>query len=211
MTEDTEQDVIQRLVRNLESEGYEVFIQPSRTLLPDFLGSYVPDVIARRKDGNLAIEVKRKSTSAERSVEDLARLFEGRKDWTLRLVWIEPTALQRSLEVQSRDTVQDQISEIRQLVDGNHLSSALLLGWATLEAVGRMLVSQQFQRPQTPGRLVQVLASEGYLTPTEADALRRLADKRNRIIHGELQTDISKNDIDIVTNVLETIVTLADQ
>ena len=92
--------------------------------------------------------------------------------------------------------------EIRELADGGHFGPALLLAWATLEAIGRLLALGQFQRPQTPGRLVQVLASEGYLTPNEADELRLLADKRNKVVHGELQTRISRSEVNRFADVL---------
>ena len=61
----------------------------------------------------------------------------------------------------------------------------------------------QFERPQTPGRLVEVLATEGFLTPTEADRLRQLVDKRNRLVHGELQIRATKAELDAFTRTLE--------
>jgi uncharacterized protein YutE (UPF0331/DUF86 family) len=99
----------------------------------------------------------------------------------------------------------ERIAEIRQLITTNNLSPALLLAWASFEAVGRMLAPDQFQRPQSPGRLVQLLASEGYLTPTEADKLRTLATKRNTIIHGELQTAVSREDVEDFARILDTL------
>ena len=91
-------------------------------------------------------------------------------------------------------------------MEGRHFCPAFLLAWATFEAIARVLIPSQMQRPQTPGRLVQVLASEGYLTPTEADSLRLLADKRNKLIHGELRTRISKSEVNRIADVLSMLV-----
>jgi uncharacterized protein YutE (UPF0331/DUF86 family) len=91
------------------------------------------------------------------------------------------------------------------------IGPSLLLAWATFEALARAVVSGEFQRPQTPGRLVQVLAQGGYLTPTEADKLRRLAEKRNKLIHGDLQVRVSKAEVKRFARVLDTMLEMVGQ
>lgn len=205
MAEETESDVLQRLVPELQAEGYEVFLHPNRTLVPEFLKGYAPDILARRADKNVVIEVKRRSTNPDEKLEGLAKRFENKKDWEFRVIWIEPMSAVQTLRIQTPETVNARITEIRELTEQGYLSPALLLAWATFEAIGRTLVIQQFQRPQTPGRLVQVLATEGYLTPTEADTLRVLAEKRNRLIHGELDTGASTDDMRRFAEILDTL------
>ena len=61
------------------------------------------------------------------------------------------------------------LSEVKQIAAEGHIEPAMLMAWATFEALARALLTKQFGRPQTPGRLVQTLAAEGYLTPSEAD------------------------------------------
>ena len=200
--EATEFDVLQQLVPELEAEGYEVFLHPNRPLLPGFLRDYAPDAIARRGDKNLVIEVFRKSPDSEQKAERIVSLFKGQDDWELRVVWITPSGPARTVQPQTRSIIRKRTTEISELTNGGHFGPALLLAWATLEAVGRLLASSQFQRPQTPGRLVQVLASEGYITPTEADHLRLLAEKRNKLIHGELQTRITKSEVSRFADIL---------
>jgi uncharacterized protein YutE (UPF0331/DUF86 family) len=73
------------------------------------------------------------------------------------------------------------------------------------------LLPGRFERPQTPGRLVQVLASEGYVTPSEADKLRGLAEKRNKLVHGELRTRISEADVAQMTDILSTLKKIAEE
>jgi uncharacterized protein YutE (UPF0331/DUF86 family) len=43
---------------------------------------------------------------------------------------------------------------------------------------------------------VQILATKGLITPNEGDALRQIAEKRNRLIHGELTTDIDHSEVE---------------
>lgn len=82
------------------------------------------------------------------------------------------------------------------------MRAAFLLAWATFEAEGRASIEGRFDRPQTPGRLVEVLGQEGLLTPGEADHMRALSEKRNRLIHGDLGTEISSDDLQRMIAVL---------
>jgi uncharacterized protein YutE (UPF0331/DUF86 family) len=207
--EATEFDVLQSLMPELEAEGYEVYLHPNRPLLPEFLRDFTPDAIALRKDKNLAIEVMRKSPDGERKKERIADLFKGHDDWALRVVWIEPVGSAATPQSQSLSLIRTRVVEIRELARKRHFQSAFLLAWATLEAVGRVLAPAQLQRPQTPGRLIEVLAMEGYLTPTEADDLRPLIDKRNKLVHGDLKTRISESEVGRLTDILVTMIRMA--
>jgi uncharacterized protein YutE (UPF0331/DUF86 family) len=80
-----------------------------------------------------------------------------------------------------------------------------MLAWAAFEAMGRRLIPEELQHRQTPGRLVQILSSKGYVTPSEADRLRFLAEKRNRFGHGDFGVRVTKSDIDAMLDILEAI------
>jgi len=71
---------------------------------------------------------------------------------------------------------------------------------------GRALLPRKFTRPQTPGRLVEELASVGYVTPDEADLLRRLADLRNSLIHGNLLASPRSQDLAQFVAVLKSLI-----
>ena len=79
------------------------------------------------------------------------------------------------------------------------------MAWATFEATGRAILPGRLQRPQTPGRLIEVLATEGHITPTEADHLRRLAESRNHLIHGDLEMSVPEADLQHFIGVLKTL------
>jgi len=202
MPETLEAETLQRLIPQLESEGYEVYVHPNRPLIPEFLGNFSPDAIARRADKNLIVEVLRQSPQASQKLERLAALLKGRENWELRVVWIERKA-QTGLPVQGITEVSFRLSEIKELAASGHTDSAMLLSWATFEALARAIFTDDFERPQMPGRLVQVLASAGQLTPAEADKFRALAEKRNRLIHGGLDVRVSENEIHDFIAVLE--------
>jgi uncharacterized protein YutE (UPF0331/DUF86 family) len=200
--EASENVVLESLVPDLKSQGYDVFVHPNKQMVPDFLGAYQPDIIALGKDKNLAIEIKHTNRRSERFLQDLARRFEGQTRWEFRIVWVNPSEAQSGLEPQSNEAISSRLKEISRLLDAGFTEAAMLMSWAAFEAIGRKLMTKEFVRPQSPGRLVQVLATEGHITPDESDALRQLADVRNRIIHGELTAAVTHKQVEAFVKIL---------
>lgn len=74
--------------------------------------------------------------------------------------------------------------------------AALMMAWAALEAISRALLPERLARPQPAGRLVEVLASEGLITPSEADPLYRGVELRNAVVHGDLGATVTAEGVD---------------
>lgn len=206
----TEIEVLRQLVPELEGEGYDVFLHPNKPLLPAFLINYAPDAIALKSGNNLAIEVSSKSAKKEKRLERVTKLFKGQDEWEFRIIWITSAGQQKALPIQQLDSIKKRVTNIGNLVETGYLEPAFLLAWATFEATGRALAPKSFQRPQTPSRLIQALASDGYITPTEADQLRTLAEKRNKLIHGDFGIRLSKAAVMRLVNVLHSMIELAE-
>ena len=126
----------------------------------------------------------------------MAKLFEGHPDWELRIILVAPTTEAKNPVRQSFSTIGEKLTEVETLVTKEHYDAAFLLGWAVLEAIARAAVQDAFDRPQTPGRVVETLAAKGVLTPKEADTLRLLIEKRNRLVHGELDVAVSSAEVE---------------
>jgi uncharacterized protein YutE (UPF0331/DUF86 family) len=201
----TESVVLERLVPDLQSQGYDVFVHPSKQMVPLFLKGFAPDIIALRDDRNLVIEIKHRREAAEKVLKNVAKRFEGQDRWEFRIVWVNPDEAQEELTLQSRETIAAHLKEVSQLLDAGFVEPAMLLSWAALEAIGRKLMAKELSRPQTPGRLIQILAREGYVTPDEADILRRLAETRNRFIHGVLTVEVSRLQVEAFVGILSSL------
>jgi uncharacterized protein YutE (UPF0331/DUF86 family) len=197
--------VLERLVPELQSEGYDVFVRPSRRMLPLDFGSYVPDVVALRNDKKLAIEIQHNGDRSNSMPRELAKRLEELGDWEFRVVWVNPRETLEKLQLQSPAAITERLKEISGLLDAGFVDAAMLMCWAALEAIARKLTSGEFSRPQTTGRLVQVLASEGHITPDEADSLRQMADVRNRFVHGELTSAASRSDVEAFMRILSSL------
>lgn len=198
----SEIEILRAVVPELEAQGYDVFLQPSKTYLPKFFGSFVPDAIALSEKKNLAIEIAQETPEARQHLQQLTSLLKGQPKWELRVFWVTPTSSRPSISVQPITRVREGIKEAEGLWSGGHYGSALLIGWATFEAICRALMPDSFAPPQTPARLIEVISSEGYVTPTEADRLRSLAQLRNLFIHGSLDAFMDKQEIEFFINVL---------
>lgn len=196
-------DILQGLVPELEAEGYEVFPRPGKLLLPAFLRDFRPHLVAFRKDKNLVVEIIGKSPGPVDRVKQLTELLKGQAGWDFRTVFISSARDQEPLPVQSAKSMKSRIDEVRRLTEAGHSEPAILLAFATFEALGRVALSKQFERPQTPGRLIEGLGHEGYLMPKEADHLRLLAAKRNRVAHGDFDVRVSKAELKQLLAILD--------
>lgn len=205
----SEADMLDSVAAELRADGFEVYLQPRRPPAPAFLGNYVPDAIALRDDKNLIIEVVRESSNATQQVDKIRSLLEGQPRWDLRVYWVSQVKSQRSLPVVTKESMAASNNEVRSTAIAGFHEPALLMGWATFEAAARANMPNEFQRPQTPARLVETLAREGYITPSDADLLRSLADKRNKLIHGDLQVSVTADEIKQFTEVLDGLIALS--
>ncbi|WP_406872788.1 hypothetical protein WHT83_01685 [Aminobacter sp. P9b] len=201
-----EAELLQRLIPELEGEGYEVFVQPNRKLVPSFMQGYQPDAIALRGDKNLAIEViSRGSPNSQRKLAQISEILKGQSRWDLRVLWIEDGRERKALPISSFETIHSRLDDARKIVAIGQPEAALLLAWASFEALARATLPDYFDRPQTPGRIVETLSAKGYFTPSEADKLRNFVRYRNAIIHGDIGQKIPGEEVSTFIDILETI------
>jgi hypothetical protein len=133
--------------------------------------------------------------SSKAKEDHLKQRFGSRKDWELRFYYVRPATRGEGLPAMGSQTIDASVASVDDLISKKQLSAAFLMGWAIFEALGRALSPEKLTQPQTPARLIEVLASDGSVTPSEADLLRRLAKSRNRLIHGALNEDIDPADL----------------
>ena len=205
----TEAAVLETVLPELEAEGFEVFPHPTGRILPAFLHAYQPDAIALRDDKKLLIAIVREGPTSKEKLKGIRSVLAEHNDWELRVFTVSSQAPTKVLGPVPVVSIEKSIAEIEGLIAAGTLSAAFVLSWATFEALGRSLFPKDFGRPQTPGRVVEVLASKGAITPSEADNLRPLIDIRNRLVHGEIGTLISKAQVEFMISVLRTLLSLA--
>src|SRR4030095_7822155 len=87
----SEQDRLLKLAREYKARGYRVFVRPSEKNIPRFLQGLAPDLIARKGDKGVVVEVKsRASLRATHEVSKLARAVRPQRGWRFELVLTNP-------------------------------------------------------------------------------------------------------------------------
>jgi REase_AHJR-like len=82
-----ERQRVRALVEEYRSKGYEVIEMPSPEQLPDFLTGYRPDLLIRKGDETIVVEVKsRASLGKDPQIRELARLLSSKPNWNFELV-----------------------------------------------------------------------------------------------------------------------------
>jgi uncharacterized protein YutE (UPF0331/DUF86 family) len=206
-----ERDFLQTLVPGYEAEGFSVFLHPAGEMLPPFMRGYQPDAIAVKDGKQIAIEIKRDVTRQAPQMEQLQQIFSKHPEWELRVYYIPGRPEEEDIQAPDLPEIDAALAEVDQLKRAGHLRAALIMAWAALEAAGRALLPQHLARPQPANRLIEVLASEGVVTPTEADSLRKAISLRNAATHGHFAVPITEQEVEQVVAAASLITGLAKE
>lgn len=193
--QETERALLSLLVPNLEAEGFQVFVHPSRSLLPPFMQDYRPDAIALRGDRKMIIEVTRDGSPTALRLDRLQRLIAEHPGWELRLVHARPREAGAGIPPSSSQEVERGLAQLPHILAAAGPLPALLTAWSVLEAAARPLLPAGPEVGRPAGWLVEFLASWGYVTPDEADLLRQLAARRNEAAHGHLDARLTEEEL----------------
>lgn len=113
----------------------------------------------------------------------LGRRLDDHADWRLEVVYARSSgATPNHAPV---DQILRRLEEVRQNTP-IETSGALLLAWSLLEAVVRRLEPEKAATGLSPGSMIELLLSLGYLVQSEASTLRASGQLRNAIAHGDL-------------------------
>ena len=136
-----ESNMLRKLRQVSEARGLTFYVNPPPDIVPDFLGNLRPDAIARGPDGGIIIGVKRRGTpDADQRLVDIAERVSAQKGWEFRAIYLVPPvddapAIAKPTE-QQLDAAFEQIEA---LTNGGHHGAALLMAWAALESLARLV------------------------------------------------------------------------
>lgn len=185
----TEHDAkVQELRARYERDGYDVLVAPLRQSLPFDLDSYVPDLVARKPDGGLIIEVKTANarTSIER-YQSVARTVQQHPGWRFLLVTVDDLNVPESeQEMATWDALAAKTGIVRSLIDSGNAEPAILYLWSIFEASMRRLafaVAIPVERlPAT--KLMNQLYTAGYISIDDFATAKKFLTMRNGVTHG---------------------------
>lgn len=215
-TANIERERLLKLAEEYRDKGYKISIHPNPEDLPDFLRNYSPDMIARREDETVVIEVKSRSSLNSLSAQylpNLAQVIEQHAGWRFELVMTNPEDVTYSVKAESSlqaNEIKSRLKVASQLLE-QHPESAILYSWSLVEATLRLVAEEEglSSRIFDPLSLVKQLAIEGIISRSEYQLLMDSRSLRNAVAHGFKTTlitpDSVENLIKITEQLLETI------
>jgi hypothetical protein len=175
-----EQDFTEQLVEQYKNEGWMVEDAGDAAKQLEFR----PDLIFKRGDEVLVVEVKHTGFVSDRALSMKRRRVEERPNWRFELKLIPPgyeVKMQRPL----REDVKRRVRVARRLFDEGFASESFVLCWTALEAILRDLAGpNEDVRPETPAQIVRRAYEAEVITDAELLLIQRSYQIRSRLIHG---------------------------
>jgi len=208
-----EREKLLKIAKDYRGKGYEVSFMPNPEDLPDFLRSYRPDMVARRGDEAVVVEVKSGSylSSSNQYLHHLAQVVEKHPGWRFELVIInsEETIYRNENSLQAGGSLQKQEIESRLQVarqlTAEYPEAAILYSWSLVEATLRLVVEAEgLSLPRfDPLYLVKKLVTEGVISKAEYELLMNALSWRNAIVHGFKTQQVTQDSVDELIRLTE--------
>lgn len=186
----SERQRIERIAEEYRSKGFDVLVEPSGPDLPPFLGDHRPDLIARRGDERLIIELKPALAEAQPElVRGLAERIEREPGWKFVLIATSPAEELlpgEQLPLLESPEVEQHLRQARLLLGSGQQEAALLLAWAAVEGQLRVLAKAEeipLPRPDTL-TLLRQLVSLGLVDREQYRLLTDAYKARSAVAHG---------------------------
>lgn len=186
------------VAKRLRDDGFEVVIEPTQSDLPFDLGGYRPDLLARRDDESLVIELKRteQRLPIDRYV-DAAAIIRQHAGWRFILIptdRLEETGLESLLYFPQRSVLARQAEAASLLLERQLYSAAFVTAWTGIEGLLRLIAAENAVPVSalSPIALIKHSYSQGLISKAHFDDLQRLLGIRNRVVHGFAEPLVEK-------------------
>ena len=172
-------------------QGFEVVIEPSKSLLPFDLGNYCPDLIARQGlDEGYIIELK--NSISKISVDryrEIAEIVAQHHGWRFLLITGEDISSddpQNDCELLTWEQMLQRQEQAQRFLAMGEVEVAFWYFWGILEAAMRRQARQvTIPIERFPANsLINHLYSQGELSMEQFDQVRVIQTVRDRLLHG---------------------------
>jgi hypothetical protein len=181
---------LQEIAADYSARGYEVFIEPGSTKLPEFLAGFRPDLVAFGPQDSVVVELKvGTQTAASERFRELAEAIQRQPGWRFSLVVIDPRSddvAPSAQQLLNRNEILDRLEKANELLKVGTKDAAFVLLWISIEALLRRIAIQEglpLERVP-PSALMKELYSLGVLSRNDLNTTQRAFAVRNSIVHG---------------------------
>jgi len=178
------------IAEEYRSRGYEVIEEPSPAQLPDFLSGYRPNLLVRKGDEAIVVEVKSRSSLAkDAQIRDLAQLLQTKPHWNFELVVVgegERISAPEGARPFERDDILRGIEAAERLLESGFSEAALLFAWSTSEATVRLLIEEEgiVLDHLNPPYILKQAVINGVIARDDYNFLTNVIKYRNALVHG---------------------------
>jgi len=186
-----ERNLVNRVAERYRRQGYDVLIAPIGEQRPKFLSEFEFDLIARRGEESVVVEVKwGERAGSEPAVRKLAAEVARHPGWRLDLVLGQESEGAITFESMMTPLAKElvaQLDEGLELCGNDHLVAGTLLIWSAFEGAARLVAAREGLEtaPTTaPLALIRALVSDGLIDDSEYETIKAAYQRRSGIAHG---------------------------
>ncbi len=197
-----------KIAQEYRDKGYEVSVEPGPDALPDFLRGYQPALIAQSGQRNVVVEVKSFATLVgPNRLSELTEAVQGRPDWRLELVVVNPKRSSRAENPSAKIAIQDRLADAAQLRDEGYSRAALLTSVSALEAaLSLAIMSSGVSRTELSGlKAADALLNKGRLTAEEYGAVAEGLSPKNTAMNAPSTLVSDERLIDRLLPIIQTL------
>ena len=196
--------LIDKTAEEYRRKGYKV----SQGTELDFLPGFCPDLVARKDDESIAIDVKARSTlAANPKLREVVETIRSEPGWSFNLVLVaEPDKLEAPDDAQpiAGEGIIQQIEKAEAALEAGLPEAAFLLAWSACEAAVREMNAAEgisTRGVPTAGYVIGWAVSQGVISRLQYNKLMGMMRYRNAIAHGfSLNTFSDKLVKDLIKN-----------
>ena len=161
-----EAQVIAKVAEDYRRRGYDVDVVPRGARVPEFLGAFQPDLIARSPAESVVVEVKvGTGTSVAERFREVAERVNHQPGWRFSLVFVNPDQPDEISEAEPAplSLLRERVRNADTLLQTGQSEAPFLLFFSALEGLLRLL-GQRAQLPLQnlpPSTLIRELYSAG--------------------------------------------------
>jgi REase_AHJR-like len=187
----TEKGLEKKVAEKYRSQGFEVIIEPSKSVIPFDLGNYLPDIIAKKSsDEGYIIEVKKSiSQMPIDRYREISEIVSQNNGWRFLLITGEDISLDNikgNDQLMTWEQMSQRQEQSQRFFVSGEVEVAFFYSWGVLEAAMR----QKAKNAAIPvenlpaNSLINHLYSQGELSMQQFDQARVIQEVCNRVGHG---------------------------
>ena len=203
-----EQETLETIAQRYRDDGYSVVVHPVGDAVPAFAAGFQPDIIARKGNDGVIVEVKtnRIGLANDPAPTQLAAIVDSQPGWRLDLIVQErETSTERAAEDAAEPSDEELakiLTDAEELADNGLSPYACVVAWGGLEAAMRRVRDEaELYGKATPIELMRTLYGNGFLSRDQFDKLRDSYKIRSQVVHGLIPTGVSPEVVRYVTAV----------